>query len=166
METIWGNLVIDSDDDLKPVWEVLLNAQKVEGAECLIQFNPSSHDYGLLTPTMQSVFEVELVNIGAQAGEFQSAFVDACADSIICDVSDDEAMEDGDSELFEVTNVPAPEASPLPPGESLLLDVTFTAPSAGEQIEFCRTHVIVPHRDEFSDITRCGSPFQVVMQCQ
>ncbi|MDP6944170.1 MAG: choice-of-anchor D domain-containing protein, partial [Myxococcota bacterium] len=136
LETTWGKLVILSDDDARPNWEVLLNAQKVEGGECLVQFVPSALDYGLTTPWTQHVQTLQLVNIGSDACAYHSAITDDCAEAEQCEVSSDDAMAPSSSAKYEVTSEPEV-GTALEPGQTMTIEVTFSAPEAGP--------VITPH---------------------
>jgi len=136
LETTWGKLVIASDDEVKPNWEVLLNALKVEGGDCVVQLVPSALDYGLMTPWTEHALSVSVVNIGSNDCAYHSAIVDDCAELQVCEVSPDEEMAATSSVKYAVTAEPGV-GTALGPGESLPIEVTFTAPEAGP--------VITPH---------------------
>jgi hypothetical protein len=136
LETAWGKLVIQSDDASKPTWEVLLNAQKVEGGDCLLQFVPSALDYGMTAPWTAHTQQLTLVNIGSGPCAYHSAITDDCATIQSCEVSDDEAMASSSSAAYAVTSQPQA-GDEIGPGEMVSIGVTFTAPDPGP--------VITPH---------------------
>ncbi len=129
LETTWGKLVILSDDALKPTWEVLLNAQKVEGGECLLQFVPSAVDFGMQPPWTQHTQSLTLVNIGSGPCTYRDAITDDCASEQSCQVSADAALADSTSERFTVSKQPE-EGQSIAPGEMVSIEVTFHTPAA------------------------------------
>jgi hypothetical protein len=133
LETTWGKLIIVSDDAAKPTWEVLLNAQKVEGGDCLLQFVPSALDYGMTAPWTEHTQHITLVNIGSGPCAYHSAITDDCATIQSCEVSADEAMASTSSAAYAVTSQPEVGAE-VGPGEMLSIGVTFTAPEAAPVI--------------------------------
>ena len=136
LETTWGKIIIVSDDGAKPTWEVLLNAQKVEGGDCLLQFVPSALDFGMTAPWTEHTQAFTLVNIGSGPCAYHSAITDDCETIQLCEVSADEAMAPSTSAAYAVTSEPEVGAE-IGPGDMVEIGVTFTAPEAGP--------VITPH---------------------
>ena len=136
LETTWGKLIITSDDVAKPTWEVLLNAQKVEGGDCLLQFVPSALDFGMTAPWTEHTQQFTLVNIGTGPCAYHSAITDDCETTQECEVSDDAEMAASSSAKYVVTDEPEVGAE-IGPGEMIAIGVTFTAPDPSP--------VITPH---------------------
>lgn len=134
LETAWGKVVITSDDDAKPSWEVLLNAQKVEGAGCLLQLVPSVTEFGLTAAGSSHEKTVKLVNIGGDSCRFHSAIVDDCDSVASCDVSPDEAMADGDSQTYSIIAQPE-QGVVIEPSQFVTLTLGFQAPITGDWIQ-------------------------------
>ncbi len=121
LETVWGKLLIESEDPVKPEWEVLLNAHKVEGGDCLIQLVPSTVDFERVTPGSTTTRSLELVNLGSGSCVWHSAIVDDCAAPQSCEgISPDLPPVPGTSSTFEGAEIPA--------GGTVAIDVSFDAP--------------------------------------
>ena len=133
LETTWGKLVILSDDGQKPTWEVLLNVQKVEGDDCLLQFVPSGVEFGMVAPWTAHTRTMTLVNIGSGPCAYQSAVVDDCAPDQACEPTPDAEMSPTTSAHYAVSAEPEPGAV-IAPGETAPIEVTFIAPAASPVI--------------------------------
>ena len=131
LETAWGKLIIESDDGARPVWEVLLNAYKVEEAGCVVQFTPADLDFGLVTPGEVREAVISLRNIGTNTCGFHSAVVDGCEGPGACEtVPPDMPLIAGTSPHYSVPGLPDIAVDNLPPGGVVGLTVRFTAPLA------------------------------------
>ena len=128
LESVWGKLLIESEDAVKPEWEVLLNAHKVEGGDCLIQLVPSSVDFDRVTPGSMTTRTLKLVNLGSGPCAWHSAIVDDCAAPQSCEgMSPDLPPAPGTSSIFQVTGQPA-DGAEVAPGATVTLEVAFEAP--------------------------------------
>ncbi len=128
--TTWGKLQIDSSDLLKPHWEVLLQARAATKSPCVLQLVPEKTDFGLVIAGESKSVSAKLVNIGGTACGFDAAKVDDCQGESECSIVEIDGTFESTSAHFSLTALPDIAPDNIGPGESVDLEITFTAPSA------------------------------------
>jgi hypothetical protein len=126
--TSWGKVQIDSNDLLKPHWEVLLQARAATQSPCILQLVPETTDFGLVIAGQSKTVPVHLVNIGGTTCAFDAAAIDDCQGEGECSPIAIDSDFLSTSAHFTLTNLPDVGSDNLPPGESLEVGLTFTAP--------------------------------------
>lgn len=131
--TAWGTLHIESDDIKKPEWDVLLNARAAGEASCLMQLVPDELPFGFVQSGTSRALTVDIVNVGTKPCGYGSVAVHDCGADNACPIpADVDPMDlsplEGTSARWTVTGEPEVAPDNLLPGESLPLELTFTAP--------------------------------------
>jgi hypothetical protein len=133
-DTTWGKLVLSSDDPVEPKWDVLLQVRSAGIQGCVAQLVPDRGEVGFVVAGQSRPVTLHLVNVGDFPCGFQAASLADCTDLLTCTTPQDPAAA-STSAHFAVTKAPEVASDNLPPGGTLPIEVTFTAPPmpAGKQ---------------------------------
>ena len=133
--SVFGTLVIHSNDPMDEDLEMTLKASRAQNPECKPVFVPAVLNYGVVPHGQTKTLTMALKNAGSGYCTFKSAKVTDCSGFAGMMVSCDPNSMFFSSH-YKLTQMPMPVQDGLEPGQTMNLPVRFTPPTTASLFDF------------------------------